>query len=39
MEKLKVQLIEALSSKGESILNGNDSNVKQTPSPLPRQDE
>jgi hypothetical protein len=37
MEKLKGQLIEALSSKGESILNGNDSNVKQTPSSLPSQ--
>jgi hypothetical protein len=39
MEKLKVQLIEALSSKGESILNGNESNVKQTPSPLLSQDD
>jgi hypothetical protein len=36
MEKLKGQLIEALSSKGESILNGNISNVtKQTPLPPP----
>jgi hypothetical protein len=33
MEKLKGQLIEALSSKGESILNGNNLNVKQTPIP------